>query len=242
MNEDAPLLSVVVPVGPDDEIVPTLRRQLLSLPRRFEVIEVCAADGRPPAVLPARCAAAPDWTVCRAPAGRARQQNHGAALARGQWLWFVHADSRLGTDTAAVAYGQALGAHGVLAYFDLRFEPDGPRLMWLNTLGAWLRSHGLGLPFGDQGLLLRRVDFVDLGGFRTTLSGGEDHDLVWRARRAGLPLRGLPAPIYTSARKYAAGGWARTTLAHLRATVRQARRFARPPDGGAASPGDSADA
>ena len=154
----------------------------------------------------------------------------------------MHADSRLGADTAAVAHGQALGTHGVLAYFDLRFAPGGPRLMWLNALGVWLRSHWLGLPFGDQGLLLRRADFVGLGGFRTTLSSGEDHDLVWRARRAGLPLRGLPAPIYTSARKYAAGGWARTTGAHLRATVRQARRFARPLDGRAASPGNSADA
>ncbi len=242
MASTSPLLSVVVPVGPDDELAPTLRQQLLRLPRGFEVIEVRAADARPPSVLPARGSGVPHWSLCEAPTGRASQQNHGAALARGQWLWFVHADSRLGADTAAVAYGLALGKCGVLAYFNLRFASDGPRLMWLNALGTRLRSHWLGLPFGDQGLLLRRADFMALGGFRVSLAAGEDHDLVWRARRAGLPLRPLPASIYTSARKYAAGGWARTTGAHLRATVRQALRFARPVDGGAASPRDPADA
>lgn len=241
MDDHSPLVSVIVPVGPDDELAPMLRRQLLCLPRCFEVIEVRAAGARPPTVLPARAAGTPDWRVCQAPAGRASQQNHGAELARGQWLWFVHADSRLGTDAATAALAQAVGGQRVLAYFDLRFAPGGPRLMWLNTLGAWLRSHWLGLPFGDQGLLLRRADFVTLGGFRSTLPAGEDHDLVWRARRAGLPLLGLPGAIYTSARKYAQHGWLRTTRAHLRATVRQARRFARP-CADADKPGAAADA
>jgi hypothetical protein len=242
MDDHLPLVSVIVPVGPDDDLAPALHRQLLCLPRRFEVIEVRAAGAGPATVLPGPGTGAPDWRVRQAPAGRASQQNHGAGLARGQWLWFVHADSRLGDGTAAVAHAQALGGPRVLAYFDLRFEPGGPRLMWLNALGAWLRSHWLRLPFGDQGLLLRRADFVALGGFCPTVPAGEDHHLVWRARRAGLPLRGLPAPIYTSARKYARGGWGRTTGATLRATVRQARRFARPSGDGGNPPRAPADA
>ena len=242
MDDHPPLVSVIVPVGPDDDLAPVLRRQLQRLPRRFEVIEVRATRAGPAMVVPAPGAGAPDWRVCLAPAGRAGQQNHGAELARGQWLWFVHADSRLGTDAAAAAHAQAVGGQRVLAYFDLRFVPGGPRLMWLNTLGAWLRSHWLGLPFGDQGLLLRRADFMALGGFCPTLTAGEDHHLVWQARRAGLPLRGLPAPIYTSARKYARGGWGRTTGATLCATVRQARRFARPSGDGRNPPRAPADA
>jgi GT2 family glycosyltransferase len=100
--------------------------------------------------------------------------------------------------------------------------------MALNAGGAWLRSRWLGLPFVEQGLVLPRGIFAALGGFDTTLAHGEDHDLVWRARRGGLRLRPLRAPLYTSARRYAACGWLRTTTEHLAMTAQQAWRFSRP--------------
>lgn len=230
MRSPAPLLSVVVPVGPDDDIAPALRSQLQQLPPACEVIEVRARSARPGAVVSGAFGATPAWRLLHAPAGRACQQNHGAAAASGACVWFVHADSRFAAGTVAAALDFARSSAQALAYFDLRFVDDGPRWMWLNTVGAALRSRWLQLPFGDQGLLLRRADFMTLTGFRQDLAGGEDHDLVWRARRAGLPLRPLRQPLFTSARKYAAGGWARTTFAHLRATAAQARRFARPGD------------
>lgn len=228
MNTSMPWLSMIVPVGPDDDIAPTLREQLLQLPASCEVIEVRAQAARPATVLPGAFGRAPRWRLIDAPAGRASQQNQGAAMADGACVWFVHADSRFGADTLAAALEFARGGTTGLAYFGLRFLDDGPRWMWLNALGVELRSRWLKLPFGDQGLLLHRADFLALGGFRPDLAAGEDHDLVWRARRAGMPLRRLRASLYTSARKYGAGGWARTTLAHLHATAAQARRFARP--------------
>lgn len=220
-------VSIVVPIGPGDALGADLNRQLLDLPEGFEVIVVRSAGAEWPRVWPGRMAGGRQWHIATAPAGRAVQQNQGAALAQGQWLWFVHADSALGPNTAAAALELACAERAALGWFSLRFLPDGPSLMRLNAFGAWIRSRLFGLPFGDQGLMLRREDFLRLGGFREHLSSGEDHDLVWRARRAGLPLRHVPAPLYTSARKYAAGGWARVTWVTLRATVRQALRFAR---------------
>ena len=52
--------------------------------------------------------------------------------------------------------------------------------MQLNAAGANLRSRWLGLPFGDQGLVLPRASFERLGGFDPALRYGEDHALVWR--------------------------------------------------------------
>lgn len=98
--------------------------------------------------------------------------------------------------------------------------------MRLNAAGAWIRSHALGLPFGDQGLLLPRRTFERIGGFDPGLARGEDHELVWRLRCAGVPPRPVGAPLFTSARKYAERGWAATTASHLCETWRQARRFA----------------
>ena len=221
-------LSVVVPLAPGEEAWRALLADLAALPAGAEVILVAVAGTPPPSDLQALGAVFPPRLVwCEAPRGRASQQNAGAIAASHPSLWFLHADSRL--DRASfTALAQALPQlSGRLAYFDLRFAADGPLLMPLNALGAKIRSRWFGLPFGDQGLLLQRADFERLGRFDPAIDWGEDHDLVWRAHRAGLRLLGIRATITTSARKYAERGWLRTTLAHLFATWRQARRFAR---------------
>ena len=114
-----------------------------------------------------------------------------------------------------------------LGYFDLRFAADGPVAVHLNALGVRLRSRVLGLPFGDQGFFLPAATFARLGGFDPSLPHGEDHALVWAARRAGVPLVAAGAPLYTSARKYAEHGWLRTTVRHVRLTAVQAWHEAR---------------
>lgn len=221
-------LSVVVPVGPDDTLPPQLRRQLAALPRDAQVHVVCAGTTHADVILALlRTQPGPQWFCAAATRGRASQQNAGAAAATRDWLWFLHADAMLAGDTLP-ALARFIDADAdALGYFNLHFLDDGPALMRLNALGARLRSRWLGLPFGDQGLVLRRATFVRLGGFDTALTCGEDHDLVWRARRAGVPLRAIGAPLYTSARKYAERGWWTTTARHLRDTWQQARRFSR---------------
>jgi hypothetical protein len=219
-------VTVVVPVGHGDTLTRELRAQLSLLPPAAQVCVVCSDEpGHELIGAGLRSMRGPQWQCLLSSPGRALQQNAGAAAASRPWLWFVHADSVLAPDTLpALAKWIQLDIQA-LAYFDLRFLDDGPALMRLNTAGVWLRSRLLGLPFGDQGLALPRALFETLGRFDTTLAGGEDHDLVWRARRAGVPLRPLRAPIYTSARKYAEHGWGATTGIHLRETWKQARRF-----------------
>jgi hypothetical protein len=148
--------------------------------------------------------------------------NRGAHAARGHWLWFVHADSRLDARTLPALDAFIAREEDALAYFDLRYADDGPALTRLNALGANLRARWLGLPFGDQGLVLPAAWFARLGGYDEHVEHGEDHRLVWHARHAGLPLRRFGAPLTSSARKYAEHGWWRTTAKHVRLTVRQA--------------------
>ena len=217
-------LTVVVPVGPGDALSPQLCTQLAVLPAGSELRVVCADVADATSM---RTFAGARWQCGIAPSGRAAQQNAGADAAAGDWLWFLHADSRLAGDTLPALATFLRRDEAALGYFDLRFLDDGPWLTRLNAVGAWLRSRVLGLPFGDQGLLLPRALFTMLGGFDIDLACGEDHDLVWRARRAGVPIRAVGATLYTSARKYVERGWWHTTLAHQRDTWRQARRFAR---------------
>lgn len=219
-------LCVVIPCAPGETAWRQLLPQLAGLPEAAEVV-LSSADADIGCPLPGNASTPQPGglrQVVGSP-GRAAQQNRGAAAGRNPWLWFLHADSRL--HPRALARIEALPDTPALSYFDLAFH-DGPAGMWINRAGAHIRSRWLGMPFGDQGLLLPRRVFASLGGFDAGLDSGEDHALVWAARRAGIPLRPLGLPLYTSARKYAERGWWRTTARHLRLTFQQARRFSRP--------------
>jgi hypothetical protein len=218
-------LSVIIPVGPGDQAWRDLLGDLGPLRGDAEIILVAT-----PGAIP-RDFRMQDYDLevptswLAAPAGRARQQNAGAAAAGGEVLWFLHADSRVPAGTLAEA--RRFNRSAAIGHFDLEFRDDGPRLVHLNALGSRLRGRWLKLPFGDQGFILARRLFEALGGFDESLPAGEDHALVWTARRAGVALLPLRAPLQTSARRFAERGWLRTTLRHAWLTVSQAWRFAR---------------
>lgn len=210
-------LTIVVPIGPSDVAWRGLVDPLSQLAPRPQLVLIFA-DGDP------QFADAPNHCVAlSAPAGRAHQLNAGIAAADGQWLWLLHADSRLQPSTWPALCEYLATTPRALGWFLLAFADDGPWLMALNALGANLRARWLGLPFGDQGFVLHRDDAARLGPFDPALAFGEDHAMVWRARRIGLPLQCVGGTLATSARKYAEKGWLRTTARHLRLTARQAR-------------------
>ncbi len=221
-------LAAVVPIGPGDRAWRGLLPELGALPAEARVVLVATAADDLPAPHDAVAAElAAELLLATAPRGRASQQNAGARAAGRRFLWFLHADSRLEADTIP-ALARCLDDHPeALGYFDLRFRHDGPVATRLNALGAHFRSRWLGLPFGDQGFFLARATFDRLGGFDPALAEGEDHALVWAARRAGVPLVAAGAAISTSARKYAEHGWLGTTARHVWLTAAQAWREAR---------------
>jgi hypothetical protein len=214
-------LAIIVPAGPGDSSWQSLLPRLE--PAAASDVVLVQPDGEP------FDAGAVPTGVRRITtrAGRAFQLNAGAAATDASWLWFLHCDSRPVAATFAALRRFVELDLDALGYFDLRFLDDGPRWMAINRTGAWWRSRLLGLPFGDQGFVLPRRVFDTLGRFDEHLHSGEDHALVWAARRHGIPTRALRAPLYTSARKYAELGWWSVTRRHLGLTWSQARSFAR---------------
>lgn len=216
-----PGADIIVPAGPGDRSWSGLLPQLAEAHANRIILVLADDDAVDTGEVPT------NLQVCRSKVGRAIQLNVGAQSSDSAWLWFVHADSRVTAPTLSAMHQFVCADETAIGYFRLRFLPDGPRATVLNAWGAHFRSRVFGLPFGDQGLLMPRRVFDALGGFDETVSAGEDHDLVWSARARGVPLRAIPAPILTSARKYAERGWWRTTRQHLGMTREQARLFSR---------------
>lgn len=226
IDGSCPLLatvSVVVPIGPGDESWRELIGDLQHLPTDAEVILVATAAEpedfqRLATVHESTCPV--HWIVTQA--GRAHQLNVGVDRALGDFVWLLHADTRVPIDAFPALEDALSSGVEALYYFDLQFRQDGPRNTRWNTGGVRFRSEYLGLPFGDQGFCLSRVILNRLGNFDESAPYGEDHLLVWAARRNGVPLRRVDATLTTSARKYAKSGWVQTTLLHLWRTARQA--------------------
>lgn len=199
-----PLVSVVVPVLEERAELPGLLDHLAALPGRWEVIVVDGGsmDGSPDL---ARAHPSGPRVVVHG-GGRAAQMNAGAAVARGEVLLFLHADTRLPASAHASLAG-ALTDPGVAGgNFALRFDGPGrfPRL-----LGAVHRlQRRLGIFYGDSAIWLPAARFVELGGYRP-LPIMEDFDLARRLCRAGRTAC-LPGPAVTSSRRWRRRGLVRT--------------------------------
>jgi rSAM/selenodomain-associated transferase 2 len=137
--------------------------------------------------------------------GRGTQLSAGGEAARGDWLLFLHADTVLqtGWDHAVREFLADDGNIRRAGYFRLAFDDRGMaarRIQWL----ANLRARVLGLPYGDQGLLISKDFYRRLGGYKP-LGLMEDVDLVRRIGRRRLRMLGATA--ITSAERYRRDGF-----------------------------------
>ena len=143
--------------------------------------------------------------VIAAPLGRGQQLAAGAAACGSDWLLFLHADTRLEAGWAgqvAAFIGDAPAGERAAA-FRLAFDASHAAARGIAALANW-RSRRLGLPYGDQGLLISRGFCNALGGFRPLVLM-EDVDLVRRIGRRRLAI--LAARAVTSAARYRRDGW-----------------------------------
>ena len=198
-------MSIIIPARNDADALARTLAQLEDL-SGIEHAEIVAAGTGDTAA--AERAAARRTRLLR-PGGstRAELMNAGAAEARGEVLFFLHADSipppdALGLIDAALADPRVVGGA-----FEHRFAERAWSLRVINVVNR-LRYRLTRNWYGDQGIFVRADVFRALGGYRE-LRLMEDLDFSQRLKRRGGSVL-VRAPVITSGRRFLARGPWRT--------------------------------
>jgi rSAM/selenodomain-associated transferase 2 len=207
---DGPLVTVVIPVL-DDTTALTSLLPTLPVDPSVQVVVVDGGDGRDTASDALR-ERHPEIEWIRSARGRGVQMNAGAKRARGRWLVFLHADTRLGAGWLDLL--RRLDNHPSIVggSFGFALDSDARWARWIER-GVRLRVRLFDLAYGDQALFARREVFGELGGYME-LPLMEDVDFVRRLRRRGR-LEHADIPALTSARRWERDGWIRRTVENV---------------------------
>jgi rSAM/selenodomain-associated transferase 2 len=204
MKSGPPFLSVIIPALNEAPLIAEFLRQTSRLGDRTELIVVDggSTDGT------SRIAMALADEVILAQRGRASQMNAGAAIARGEVLWFLHADSSPpanAVDKIRAALSDPRNAGGC---FSLRY----PRHEWIYRVSDALGNIGVkvfGFALGDHGIFCRRCAFRAAGSY-PIVPILEDAEL-YRALARGRRMVQLRDEIVSDPRAFERGGRYRTT-------------------------------
>jgi rSAM/selenodomain-associated transferase 2 len=197
------LVSIIIPTLDEAGSIAAMLAALTRLPGAPEVIVVDGGSRDDTCAIARACGA----RVITSARGRGTQLHAGACAARGDALWFLHADTlppaaAIERITSALAQDpQTVGGN-----FTIRFDGDDRAARFLTWLYPRLRR--LGLAYGDSGFFVRRAVYEQCGGFQS-FPIFEDLDLLRRLWRHGRFVH-LDAQVVTSARRFAGRSFIRT--------------------------------
>ncbi len=185
---------------------------LAQLPGVLEVIAVDSSD-HPVAKQAISETAASDHRLhllASPVTGRAVQMNLGAAHAKGEVLWFIHADTRISEPEQVIAsLSKALASGKEWGRFDVCFDNDSLK-MRIVARAMNVRSELSGICTGDQAIFVTRQLYDAIGGF-PPIPIMEDIALSKRLKSRQRPSRVRPAVI-TSARRWETNGYFSTVI------------------------------
>ncbi len=206
-----PQLSIVIPAFMEARELSEALPPLLRI-GSAEVIVVDGGSSDGTAAHAARLGA----RVLTTPRCRGAQLDLGARQARGSHLFFLHADARPPNDFTLRIVETLENPSIALGCFSLKLDAPGSYFRIVERATA-LRLRITRTPYGDQGLFVRREDYLRCRGFpHWPLL--EDLELIRRLRRHGR-IAVLPDAILVSARRYLEEGRLRTSMRHRLAST-----------------------
>lgn len=132
---------------------------------------------------------------------RAAQMNYGASVAKGEVLYFLHADS-IPPESFEKDILSSIEKNYSSGCYRLRFDID----HWFLKFNCWFtRFNSNYVRFGDQSLFVTKHVFLKCGGFNEKLVLMEDQEIIRRLKKYGK-FKVMNGVVTTSARKYLDNG------------------------------------
>ncbi len=199
-------ISIIIPTLNEEKTISQCLETVVNIPG----IEIIVSDGGSTDSTVEIAGRHSDVKVVHSQAGRSIQMNNGAACARGEILLFLHADCILPREDVLKIRQIFDSGKFVGGAFQIRLLSDKFTYRWLE-MGINFRSKAFKLPYGDQGLFVKRSIFEKLGGFRE-MPVCEDLDFVYRLRRKYGEIAILNGRISSSVRTWKNRGIFRTSF------------------------------
>ncbi len=202
-SKDRPILSIVIPTLNEEANIGTTIDALkrAGIKYRYDII-VVDGGSEDATIEEARVRGA---EIVKSEPGRGKQLVVGGMRAKGEWFLFLHADTELshGWFDEAENFMKDDTNFRHAAVFGFLLDDDTPASHVLEKIVNW-RTRLLGLPYGDQGLLISRSFYRDLHGY-APLAIMEDVEIIRRIGRDRLHI--FNAQAITSADKYRHDGY-----------------------------------
>lgn len=196
MKKDNATISIIIPVLNEEDHIGVLIDYLRKNSSEKRISEILVVDGGSQDRTIA-CAENAGATVLQTTKGRAKQMNHGANVAIGDILYFLHADTFPPKDfdqhiTTAISGNHESGC------FQMRFDST----HWVLRFFAWFTKYNHKIcRGGDQSLFITKELFRGTKGFNEDYMVFEDNEFIGRLYRK-TDFKILPQHVKTSARKY----------------------------------------
>ena len=203
------ILSVIIPVFNEAAIIQSTMSWLVNNDINNQVLEIIVVDGGSSDGT-AELAGTSGAIVIHSFKGRAAQMNAGAVLAKGEVLYFLHADTRPPINYLALI-NQAMDNGFDMGCFRLQFDVD----HWFLRANTWFTRFNINsFRFGDQSLFVKKEVFIKTAGYDESHIVLEDQEMIRRLRKVGK-FTVMPAAIITSARKYTTNGIYKTQAVYF---------------------------
>jgi len=194
-------ISIIIPTINEANNLPLLLSDLSITQKEGEIIIVdCGSEDRTIDVA----------NIYGAKVYRSKEKNRGLQLdigaknSKGEWLIFLHADTRLTNDWLRKINSFLKGDKNYIYYF--KFKINHKKIIYrVLEILVNIRSKFFKQPYGDQGLIIHRTTYFKNNGFRQ-IPLMEDVDFFRRLNNK-KDLKQLNLPIFTSSRK-----WERTNI------------------------------